>query len=120
MSALLMNLRYVPEDETADVRALLDEQGIPWYETPPSMWGISAGGIWLRDSADRDRAKSLLADYQRRRGADQRAAWQQARARGTAPTLWTTLKTSPIRTLAFLIAVLVLVLISLVPFLTFG
>lgn len=120
MSALLMNLRHVPEDEAAEVRALLDEQGIAFYETPPSMWGISAGGIWLRDDGDREVAKALLADYQRRRYDRQRSAWRQARERGEAPTLGSRLRHSPVRTLAFLIAGLAVLLIALVPFLTFG
>ena len=47
MATLLLNLRHVPEDEADDVRALLDANGIAWYETQPSRWGISGGGIWL-------------------------------------------------------------------------
>lgn len=120
MAALLMNLRHVPEDEAAEVRALLEAEGIAWYETPPSMWGISAGGIWLRDADDRARARALLADYQQSRAERQRAAWQQARERGEAPTLWGRFKAQPVRTLAFLIAGIAVLLIALVPFLTFG
>ena len=120
MAALLMNLRHVPEDEAAEVRALLEAEGIAWYETPPSMWGISAGGIWLRNDADRPRAGALLVDYQQRRGREQRAAWRAARERGEAPTLWGRFKDQPVRTLVFLIAGIAVLLIALVPFLTFG
>ncbi len=49
MSKLLMNLRHVPEDEADEVRALLDEHAIAYYETKPSRWGISSGGIWIAD-----------------------------------------------------------------------
>ncbi len=120
MAALLMNLRYVPDEEADEVRTLLDEKSIPYYETPPSMWGISAGAIWLSDEQDKERAKQLLQDYQRRRFEHQRAAWQQARERGEAPTLWQGFKASPMRTLALFLATLFVLLFALMPFLAFG
>ena len=52
MSKLLLNLRHVPDDEADDVRAMLDEGGIAYYETRPSAWGISAGGIFVTEEAD--------------------------------------------------------------------
>src|SRR5699024_4290491 len=104
MAALLMNLRHVPDEEAAEVRALLEAQGIMYYETPPSMWGISAGAIWLHDEDDRERARLLLKDYQSRRFDQQRAAWQQARERGDAPTFWQRFMAAPLRTSVFLLA----------------
>ena len=47
MSKLLLNLRDVPDDEADDVRRFLDSGGIDYYETRPSLWGISGGGIWI-------------------------------------------------------------------------
>jgi len=47
MTTLLLNLRRVPDDEADEVRALLERHDIPFYETTPSLWGVSAGGIWL-------------------------------------------------------------------------
>ena len=49
MSKLLLNLRNVPDDESDDVRALLLAHRIESYETQPSRWGISYGGIWVSD-----------------------------------------------------------------------
>ena len=49
MSRLLLNLRNVPDDEADDVRALLDSNRIAFHETRPSMWGISAGAIFVTD-----------------------------------------------------------------------
>ena len=69
MAKLLLNLRYVPEDEAADVRAFLDAAGMEWYQTRPSPFGISQGGIWLRNNEDLPEAKRLMADYQRERQA---------------------------------------------------
>ena len=43
MTTLLLNLRQVPDDEAEEVRALLNEHRIAFYETTPSLWGISPG-----------------------------------------------------------------------------
>ena len=51
MAKLLLNLRNVPDDEADDVRALLDEHDIAYYETSPGFWNISLGGIWVREDA---------------------------------------------------------------------
>ena len=48
MSKLLLNLRGVPDDEADDVRRFLDSGGIGYYETQPTLWGVSFGGIWIR------------------------------------------------------------------------
>src|SRR5690606_13961933 len=49
---LLLNLRHVPDDEADDVRALLEAVRIDYYETRAGPFGISAGGIWVRDDDD--------------------------------------------------------------------
>lgn len=67
MAILLVNLRHVPDDEADEMRAVLEQHGIDFYETPPNFWGISAGGIWLRDEEQHGEAKRLLAEYQEQR-----------------------------------------------------
>ena len=64
MAKLLLNLRNVPDDEADDVRAMLDAHRIGFYETPPSGWGLFAGGIFVERNADIAEAKRLMADYQ--------------------------------------------------------
>ena len=116
MSKLLMNLRRVPEDELEEVRALFEEHRIDVYETEPSVWGISGGGWWLRDESQQARAGALLADYQRERKNRMREAFDTARAEGRAPSV----RDHPLRALVFVVAVVVVLLISVVPFLTLG
>jgi hypothetical protein len=41
MTKLLLNLRNVPDDEADDVRALLDDHDIAYYETSPGFSSIS-------------------------------------------------------------------------------
>ena len=86
MPKLLMNLRHVPDDEADDVRRFLDSGGIGYYETPPSFWGISAGGIWIRDDGDFAEAKRLMTAYQRARQERARAERAEAERMGTAET----------------------------------
>ena len=46
MATLLFRLRHVPDDEADDVRALLEENGIDFYETTPGNWGhLNAGAV---------------------------------------------------------------------------
>ncbi len=79
MSSLLVNLRGVPEDEAEEIRQLLAEHAIDFFETPPGNWGISMPAIWVTSEADRQKAEPLLAEYQQQRYRAARAAWEQAR-----------------------------------------
>lgn len=112
MSKLLLNLRHVPDDEADDVRAMLDGAGIAYYETRPSAWGISAGGIFVTEDAAAPEAKRLMAIYQGERSARARAAYAAARRDGTAETFWTVLRAEPGR--VFLVALGIGFLLALV------
>ena len=108
MSKLLLNLRNVPDDEADDVRAMLDAHGIAFYETRPTMWGISAGGIWVTEDAAIVDAKHLMADYQRQRQASARAEYAAAKQAGTAETFWSMLRAEPGRVALTVLAILFL------------
>jgi hypothetical protein len=105
MSKLLLNLRHVGDDEADDVRAMLDAHRIAFYETPPSMWGLSAGGIFVKDDASIGEAKRLMAEYQQQRRIRVRAAYEAARRDGTAETFWTVLRAEPGRVALTLLAI---------------
>lgn len=118
MPSLLLNLRHVPDDEADEVRALLSERRIEFYETPPSRWGVSAGAIWIADEDAAPEAERLLAEYQSQRQARAQAEYAAARRDGTAPTWWTMLRDEPLRVLVVLLAAaLALALIALPAFL---
>lgn len=95
MARLLLNLRNVPDDEALDVRHLLDEHGIDYYETPPSRWGISMGGIWLRDDAAHPRAREVLNEYQAERAVRARAAYAEKKRAGQVETFVGVLRRRP-------------------------
>ncbi len=86
MSTLLFSLRGVPEDEAEDIRQLLDEHHIDYYETDAGNWGISMPALWLQQSDDLSRARQLLDDYQLKRQTEQRRLYEDLKKAGKAPT----------------------------------
>lgn len=113
---LLLSLRQVPEDEANEVKALLAEQGIAFYETPPSFWGVSAGGIWLQHAAQKEEAQMLLARYQQQRAESARASWQAQRAEGNHTTQWQMIQQHPVRFTATIVGVILLFAVMTLPF----
>src|SRR5690606_24144857 len=113
---LLMNLRDVPEDELEEIRALLEAERVDFYETRPSMWGVSGGGIWLPDDTDEAeaaRARARLAEYQQARARRMR----ELRAAGVRESPW---REHPLRSLAALLGLLIMLGLVTVPFLMLG
>ena len=118
MSKLLLNLRYVLDDEIDDVRAMLEQHRIEFYETQPSRWGISFGGIWVNDERDVARAKQLMADYQAQRRDKARAERDAALRDGTAETFADVVRREPLRVLLVALGIIgMLALLALVPLL---
>lgn len=113
MPKLLLNLRLATDDEADDIRTLLDEHQVDWYETKPGFWGISAGGIWLRDLERVGEVKRLLDAYQAQRLTRVRAEHEAARRDGTAPTFLGELRANPGRMLIQLLAAALLVAITI-------
>lgn len=116
----LMNLRHVPDDEADEIRALFEAHDVRYYETPPSRWGISMGGLWVHDDDEAARARGLLDEYQRQRLETQRQAFRERLAAGEGTGVWSMIRRRPVRTLAAVVAVVVIVGISLLPFLRIG
>lgn len=119
MAKLLLNLRNVPDDEADDVRDLLANGDIDFYETKPSMWGVSAGGIWLANAAQLEQAQGLLADYQRQRAASARAEREDAVREGRAPSTWSNLRANPRQAVVAVVGIALMLAIVTLPFLLF-
>lgn len=113
MAKLLLNLRNVPDDESDEVRAWLKREGIAFYETSPSSWGISHGGIWLEDDSELPRAKALMAEYQAARASQARAAAEQARREGRQETFADQLRQRPAYVIGVLVVIVVIVAVTL-------
>ncbi len=117
MAVLLINLRDVPDDEIAEIRVLLDQNAIDFYETEPNRWGISAGAIWISDDHAAPRANELMASYQIERRARVRLELAEARRDGTAESFWVQARKQPARLVLILLAVAIFVALSLWPLL---
>ncbi|MEY6433358.1 DUF6164 family protein [Thioalkalicoccus limnaeus] len=117
MTKLLMNLRYVTDEEAQEVRELLERHQIAYYETPPNRWGITVGGIWLEDRRQFPAARRLLDAYQAERGARVRAEHEAARARGELDTLAQRIRREPARVLFYFAAVAAIAALMILPFL---
>jgi len=120
MARLLLNLRHVPDDEAEEIRALLEEHGHAYFETPPNRWGISMGAIWLRDDEHLEQVQALLARYQAERARRARDALAEARRQGRADTLVQRLRREPLRVVLLLGAAALVLYLTLAPFIGLG
>jgi len=111
----LLNLRDVPEDESDEVRALLDAHAIEYYETPPSRWGVSMGGIWISRDGDYPRARELMDEYQADRAERMRADHAARKERGEAKTFAAVFRERPLQVLAYLTGAAAIIAVMLWP-----
>lgn len=116
MAHLLFRLRNVTDEEAVEVRQLLDEQGFDVYETQAGFFRLGVDAIWLRNSAQREAAEAALAAYQKNRQANARQEHEEAVARGDAPTLWRRLIANPFQVTLVMVAVVLIALLTLLPF----
>jgi hypothetical protein len=79
MAVLIFKLRYVPEDEAQDVRDLLNENDIDYYETSAGILGFSMPGLWLRNDDQREKARQLIDEYQQQRQTRVREEYQSSK-----------------------------------------
>ena len=110
----------VPDDEAEEVRDLLTQSGIDFYETPPGNWGISMPAIWLRDDSQLDRARALIDAYQEERLARAREEYARLKRQGRSRTVFDLIRENPIRFVVYLAAIAVVIYFSTKPFLDLG
>lgn len=116
MAVQLFILRGVPDDEADDVRKLLTDHGIDFYETPPGNWGISMPALWLNNEYQLERAKSLIDDYEEQRLIRVRAEYHQLKNEGKHRTFFGEVRSHPVRMVAFVALALVILYFSTKPF----
>ncbi len=116
MSKLILKLRNVPEDETAEILTLLDQHQVLYTVTEASSWGISPAAIWLTDETDAPRVRKLLDDYGQERAQRSRTAWLQAVARGEAETWIDRFKRRPFVLSLYWLGIAAMIALMLLPF----
>lgn len=97
MAKILFRLNGVSDDEADDVRELLTNNDIDFYETSPGNWGVSMPAIWLRDAGQFKQARALLDEYQKERGIRVRAEYELLKKEGKHRTFFDAVKEHPVR-----------------------
>jgi uncharacterized protein DUF6164 len=120
MSIYLFKLNGVPDDEAADVRTLLIENEIEFYETSEGKWGISAAAIWLKNEMQLEKAKSLIQEYQRQRVIKVREEYAALKQAGEIDSFVDRIIRKPLLFIIFVAISLLIVYVSIKPFLNFG
>ncbi len=120
MAKQLFILRGVPDDEAEGLCAVLTEQQVDYYETPAGSWGISMPAIWVKDEAQFDLAKQLLDEYQRQYQTRVQAEYQALKQQGQQRSMVGLFKERPLRYVSYLLFIVVLIYISVSPFIKLG
>lgn len=116
MAIRIFNLRGVPDDEAEDIRELLKQDNIDFYETPAGNWGMSTPALWLSDETLEPRARTLISAYQTARQIKAKADYAQQKSAGEHRTLFDSIRENPLRFVIYMIIICALLYISTIPF----
>ena len=116
MPEQLFILRGVPEDEADEIRELLEQDGIDYYETPAGNWGISLPAIWLREKSQLAKAKLLIEEYQKHRSIRVKYEYEQLKRAGKNKTLLDAVLEQPVRFVIYLSICATIIYFSIKPF----
>lgn len=116
MSSLLFRLRNVPEDEADDIRGLMQNHHIEFYETTAGNWGISLPAIWARNDEDVNSAKELINQYQKDRALSSRENYEKDRQEGRTSSFLQRVKKRPLATAGIILFCVFVVYAMLSPF----
>ncbi|MDH5433786.1 MAG: DUF6164 family protein [Gammaproteobacteria bacterium] len=120
MPSLLFKLNNVPDDEADDIRQMLSDADIEFYETDSGPFGLSFAGIWIVDDHELAQAQTLLDEYQQNRARLAREDYQTRKENGEIRSWWQQVLDSPVRSIAALFFILLILYLTLSPFLSLG
>ncbi len=113
MPVIIFKLKNVPDDEADDIRELLCQHNIDFYETAAGNWGISMPAIWIKHNQYKEQARELIENYQAQRTEQARALYNQRKYYGTQKTLKDTFLRNPLRLLIYFFAIALILYLSL-------
>ena len=119
MAKLLFRMRDVPDDEAEEVRELLRQNGIPFFETFAGNWGISMPGLWLVNEQQFDEARALLDEYQEARSTRVKSQYLWQREQDEIRTFWESFRAEPVRFSVYLCLAALVLFLSLRFFVSF-
>ena len=105
MPRLLFKLRHVEADEFDEVTTALDQAGVDWYQTSAGLLGFRARALGLRDAADYERARAVIALSQQQRAERLR----QARREQAPETFTGQLRRAPLQVLGGLLLIVLII-----------
>lgn len=108
MAKILFKLRNVPDDEAGEVRELLTNHHIDYYETSAGNWGVSMPALWVKDDNQFRQAKELLDAYQEARSIRIREVYARLKREGKNKTVLDSMKENPVLFIAYILIVLAL------------
>ena len=120
MAKLIFKLKSVSYDEADDIKSLLTENKIDFYESPAGNWEISMHALWLNDEAQYTQAKQLIDEYQVKRSQRIRLETQQKIDQGEYETFIQRLFNKPIQFFIALAIIIFILYFSIMPFLEIG
>ena len=120
MAKIIFKLKSVSYDEADDIKNLLTENKIDFYESPAGNWEISMHALWLNDEAQYAQAKQLIDEYQVKRGQRIRLETQQKSDQGEHETFNQRLFNNPVQFFIMLAIIVFILYFSVMPFLEFG
>ncbi len=116
MAKLLFKLNSVPDDEADDIREILTQADIDFYETSSGMLGLSFAAIWLKEESEYPQASEIINKYQEQRLIQARANRQTLIANNEHIPYWQSLLATPFRVIGVVIFVLIVTYLTVSPF----
>ena len=110
----------MPEDEAQDIRELLADNEIDYYETSAGVMGISMPALWLKTENQLETARQLIDDYQEQRAHKAQDEYKNRKEEGTSRSILDLFKEDPGRFIGYSIAIIVLVYFSVILFINLG
>ena len=120
MAKIIFRLQHVSNEEADEVKSLLTEHGMDFYESPAGNWGISMHALWLNDESQYARAKQLIDEYQLERSQRIRLEKQQQIENGEYETFVQRLLNRPVQVLVTAAFILFILYVSIMPFIEIG
>jgi len=112
MAKILFRLNGVSDDETNDVRELLTNNAIDFYETSSGNWGVSMPAIWLSEDSQFEKAQALLNTYQNERTIRMREEYARLKREGKNKTFADSVAQNPVRFAIHLALALLVIYLS--------
>ncbi len=120
MAKLIFKLKSVPNDEADDIKNLLTENKIDFYESPAGNYEVSLHALWVKDEAQCIQAKQLIDEYQLKRSQRIRLETQQKIDKGEFETFFQRILNRPVQFIIHLAIILFILYVSIMPYLEIG